>query len=81
MPLTDAELKRLAHAEYWNERYAEVGEEEQAHEWFRSFDDLEPFLAQRLFQVRGPETAPRILHLGSGDSVSFFPKNLLLLKG
>lgn len=65
-----AELKRLAHHDYWDERYAEVGPDEQVHEWFRSFNDLRPFLDTYLFQIRGPETAPRILHLGSGDSVS-----------
>jgi len=66
--MSDAETKRLAHAEYWDGRYAEVGPDEQVHEWFRSFNDLEPFFARHLFQVRGPETAPKILHLGSGDS-------------
>ncbi|KAL8719304.1 MAG: hypothetical protein Q9225_003668 [Loekoesia sp. 1 TL-2023] len=68
MPMSDAESKRLAHAEYWNHRYAEVGSDKQVHEWFRSFNDLEPFLDRHLFQIRGPETAPKIIHLGSGDS-------------
>ncbi|ERF70801.1 hypothetical protein EPUS_08988 [Endocarpon pusillum Z07020] len=54
--------------EYWDERYAEVGADKQLHEWFRSFSDLEPFFARHLFQIRGPETALKILHLGSGDS-------------
>ena len=67
--MSDAETKRLAFPEYWDERYAEVGSDEQVHEWFRSFGDLEPFLDRHLFQVRGPETSPKILHLGSGDSV------------
>ena len=70
MPMSDAETKRLALAEYWDERYANVGPDQQVHEWFRSFNDLESFFARHLFQVRGPETAPKILHLGSGDSVS-----------
>lgn len=65
----DDETKRLAHSEYWNDRYAEVGSDKQVHEWFRSFNDLEPFFDRHLFPVRGPETVPRILHLGSGDSV------------
>lgn len=69
--MTTAELQRLAHSEYWDERYAEVGPDEQVHEWFRSFNDLMPFLDRHLFQAREPETCPRILHLGSGDSVSF----------
>jgi EEF1A lysine methyltransferase 4 len=67
--MEETEAKRLAHSEYWDERYAEVGPDKQVHEWFRSFSDLEPFLDRYLFQVRIPETAPRILHLGSGDSV------------
>lgn len=66
----DAEIERLAHVEYWNERYAEVGSDKQLHEWFRAFSDLEPFLTRHLFRTHGPETAPKILHLGSGDSVS-----------
>ena len=70
--MSEAESKRLAHSEYWDERYAEVGPDEQVHEWFRSFNDLESFLDHNLFQVRGPETAPKILHLGSGDSVCCF---------
>ena len=67
--MSDAEVKRLAYSEYWNERYAEVGSDGQVHEWFRSFTDLEPFFTRHLFQIRGPETLPKILHLGSGDSV------------
>ncbi|KAI9750232.1 MAG: NADH dehydrogenase [ubiquinone] flavoprotein 1, mitochondrial, partial [Chaenotheca gracillima] len=66
--MSDADTKRLALVEYWDKRYANVATDQQVHEWFRSFDDLEPFFARRLFQVRGPETAPKILHLGSGDS-------------
>lgn len=70
MSTQTAESKRLAHFEYWNERYAKVGLDGQVHEWLRSFDDLIPFFDRHLFQVRRPETAPKILHLGSGDSVS-----------
>jgi hypothetical protein len=72
--MSDAESKLLAHAEYWDDRYANVGPERQVHEWFRSFRDLEPFLEQYLFQVRPPRTAPDILHLGSGDSVGQFAR-------
>lgn len=67
--MSEAEAKRLAHSEYWNERYAEAGPDKKVHEWFRSFNDLESFLDRHLFQIRGPETTPKILHLGSGDSV------------
>ncbi|KFA60282.1 hypothetical protein S40285_07396 [Stachybotrys chlorohalonatus IBT 40285] len=64
----DDENERLAHADYWDERYAQTGGDGQVHEWFRSFNDLSEFFARHLLQTRGPETAPRILHLGSGDS-------------
>ncbi|KAI1773278.1 S-adenosyl-L-methionine-dependent methyltransferase [Hypoxylon cercidicola] len=72
--MADEELKRLAHADYWDERYSGVGPDQQVHEWFRSFDDLEEFFDRNLFQSLGPEKAPRILHLGSGDST--IPKDL-----
>ena len=42
-PTAAAELTRLAHSEYWDERYAEVGLDAQVHEWLRSFNDLMPF--------------------------------------
>lgn len=77
MTLSTAELKRLAHSEYWDERYAEVGPDEQVHEWFRSFNDLKPFFERHLFSARAADTAPRILHLGSGDSVSYQALGLL----
>ncbi|KAL9115170.1 MAG: hypothetical protein Q9227_000964 [Pyrenula ochraceoflavens] len=66
--MSEAESQRLAHSEYWDERYAQVGPDEQVHEWFRSYNDLAPFLNRHLFQVREPKTGPKILHLGSGDS-------------
>ena len=68
--MSEADSRRLAQPDYWDKRYAETGPENQLHEWFRSFDKLVPFLDRRLFRVRSPETAPMILHLGSGDSVS-----------
>ncbi|KAI1640845.1 S-adenosyl-L-methionine-dependent methyltransferase [Biscogniauxia mediterranea] len=66
--MADKELERLAHADYWDERYAEAGPDRRVHEWFRSFGDLEGFFEKHLFRPRGPQTGPRILHLGSGDS-------------
>ena len=70
MPNTsEEELERLAHPEYWNERYTGTDGEQPSHEWIRTYSDLEPFFQDRLFNVRAPETDPRILHLGSGDSV------------
>lgn len=68
--MADSEIKRLVLAEYWNERYATVDPDQQLHEWFRTFIELEPFFTRHLFQTRPPETEPTILHLGSGDSVT-----------
>ncbi|KAI4864092.1 S-adenosyl-L-methionine-dependent methyltransferase [Hypoxylon rubiginosum] len=72
--MADEELRRLTHADYWDERYSKVGPDQQLHEWFRSFGDLEEFFDRNLFQLRAPETAPSILHLGSGDST--IPRDL-----
>ncbi|KAI1074758.1 S-adenosyl-L-methionine-dependent methyltransferase [Whalleya microplaca] len=68
MGSSDAENERLAHPEFWDQRYARAEGDEPTHEWFRDFSDLESFFDQKLFRVRGPETHPRLLHLGSGDS-------------
>ena len=73
--MSDEEGKRLADPSYRDSRYANVGPDEQVHEWFKSFKDLESFLDSYLFQARGPETAPKILHLGSGDSVISYISN------
>ncbi|RYP20751.1 hypothetical protein DL767_009398 [Monosporascus sp. MG133] len=62
------ELRQLSRPEYWDEKYTDAAEDAQLHEWFRTFDELKPFLDKNLFQIRRPETNPRILHLGSGDS-------------
>ena len=68
--MSEAESRRLAYADYWDTRYTEVGPDKQVHEWFRSYDELAPFLNRHLFQPKGPVTNPLILHLGSGDSVN-----------
>ncbi|KAK8233206.1 S-adenosyl-L-methionine-dependent methyltransferase [Phyllosticta capitalensis] len=62
--MNESEVEALAYAEFWDERYSKAGEE-PTHEWFRSFDALEPFFKKHLFTK--PHDA-RILHLGSGDS-------------
>jgi hypothetical protein len=64
------EAQTLGRKEFWDERYAKVDEDKQTHEWFRAFNALEPFFTKHLFAPRKAETQPRILHLGSGDSVS-----------
>ena len=68
----------LSHAEYWDGRYkssADVDAHGQAHEWFRSFASLEPFLREHLFDAPGlaARDEPAVLHLGSGDSVRDAP--------
>lgn len=70
--MNESEVEALAYAEFWDERYSKAGEE-PTHEWFRSFDALEPFFKKHLFTK--PHDA-RILHLGSGDSVSLDDRRL-----
>jgi EEF1A lysine methyltransferase 4 len=60
----------LSRAEYWDERYSKSDGDNPTHEWFRSYSALEPFFAKHLFPVWAPESAPKLVHLGSGDSVS-----------
>lgn len=61
----------LSTSEYWDLRYAQADGENATHEWFRSFSTLLPFLQSNLFDVRPVDQKPKILHFGSGDSVSF----------
>ncbi|KAH7035970.1 uncharacterized protein B0I36DRAFT_319463 [Microdochium trichocladiopsis] len=80
----DEENERLAHADYWDGRYAETqatASDQQLHEWFRSAQDLEDFFTKHLYTPRPPPSPspsaaasaaasdPLILHLGSGDSL------------
>lgn len=69
--MSEQELERLAHPEFWDERYAvgATSADEPTHEWFRTFDELLPFLEPHLLVPRSPSTNPKIIHLGSGDSV------------
>lgn len=60
----------LSTSEYWDKRYATADGQNATHEWFKSFDALLPFLESNLFTTRPVEHKPKILHLGSGDSVS-----------
>ncbi|KAK6208651.1 hypothetical protein QIS74_12169 [Colletotrichum tabaci] len=63
-----SEAEALATPEFWNERYTQSDGSNPTHEWFRTFAALEPYLQKNLFSQRSPESAPRIMHLGSGDS-------------
>lgn len=69
MGSSDGENERLAHPEFWDQRYTQAEGDQPTHEWFRTFSDLEPFFNKRLFKTRSPDINPRLLHLGSGDSV------------
>ena len=64
----DEEGKALATPEYWDSRYAQSNGEDPTHEWFRSYEALEPFFKENLFATKLPATQPRIVHLGTGDS-------------
>ncbi|GKT82096.1 methyltransferase type 11 [Colletotrichum tofieldiae] len=63
-----SEAEALATPEFWNERYTRSDGANPTHEWFRTFAALEPYFQRHLFSRRSPESAPRIMHLGSGDS-------------
>ncbi|OHW96446.1 methyltransferase type 11 [Colletotrichum incanum] len=63
-----SEAEALATPEFWNERYTKSDGSNPTHEWFRTFAALEPYFQKHLFSQRSPESAPRIMHLGSGDS-------------
>lgn len=68
---TEEDARALGRSDFWDARYAKSDGEVPTHEWFRDFDALEPFFQKYLFEERGEEgKAGRVLHLGSGDSVS-----------
>ncbi|TVY74041.1 EEF1A lysine methyltransferase 4 [Fusarium oxysporum f. sp. cubense] len=69
--MTIAEDQQLGLSEYWDSRYATSNTNEPTHEWFRSFSQVLPFLQKNLLEQpgRAAQDNPRILHLGSGDSV------------
>jgi SAM-dependent methyltransferase len=64
----DEEGKALATPEYWDSRYAQSNGEDPTHEWFRSYEALEPFFKENLFATKPPDSQPKIVHLGTGDS-------------
>lgn len=82
MPSAEEEGKSLSNPDFWNSRYSVSDGENPTHEWFRSYEALRGFLGKYLPPVagsgegggvtegKGKGKGPRILHLGSGDSVS-----------
>jgi hypothetical protein len=80
MPGAEEENERLQYADYWDERYSQTtSENEQVHEWFRSFKDLDEFFNRHLLSVYPFSDNPHILHLGSGDSVSSRSQHLVII--
>ncbi|KAH7259345.1 S-adenosyl-L-methionine-dependent methyltransferase [Fusarium redolens] len=69
--MTIAEDQQLGLSEYWDSRYATSNNNDPTHEWFRSFSQVLPFLQKNLLEQPGrtAQDNPKILHLGSGDSV------------
>jgi len=57
-------------ASFWDERYTKSSGETPTHEWFKTFESLEPFFQKHLLDRRAACTDPCILQLGCGDSVS-----------
>ncbi|KAF4974361.1 hypothetical protein FZEAL_8726 [Fusarium zealandicum] len=69
--MTIEEDQQLSRSEYWDSRYVTSDSNEPTHEWLRSFSHLLPFLQKNLLEQPGrtAQDNPRVLHLGSGDSV------------
>jgi hypothetical protein len=49
--MADQESKQMRTAEYWDGRYKETAPDEQLHEWYRSFDQLEDFFKEAVFSI------------------------------
>lgn len=67
-------LEALATPENWNTRYEKAETKDasgdshvESFDWFRSFERIKPFLEKYL---PAATAAPRLLHLGCGNSVS-----------
>lgn len=64
MSLSKDSQSELSHVEHWDDRYCTTNPTQLgAHEWFRYFKDLEPFLEANLPAVA---EQPSIVHLGCG---------------
>lgn len=69
--------EELAYASFWDQRYLNSSGDYPTHEWFKNFESLKTFFNKHLVELKGPDTNPRILHLGCGDST--VPIDLLSL--
>lgn len=63
------EARKLRHSSYWDCEYSLCAIDSSSHEWFRSFEDLWPWMAKYIINRLPSEADPQILHLGCGDSV------------
>jgi EEF1A lysine methyltransferase 4 len=59
--------EELAHPEYWDQRYSAGDDDAKAYDWLRRFDTIKPFMMEHL---PAPGANAKVLHLGSGNSVS-----------
>ncbi|KAI9693537.1 MAG: hypothetical protein M1820_009189 [Bogoriella megaspora] len=67
--MAQAAKEQLATASYWNNVYRQPPTgSKPTHEWY-SIQDIAGFLETHLYPTKPSSTSPRILHLGSGDSV------------
>lgn len=72
MPSSEQKAQALGFSDFWDDRYKKAEGDKPTHEWFRAFTELEPFFNKHLFEGRGEQgKKSRVLHLGSGDSVSY----------
>lgn len=63
------EAGKLGSSSYWNSEYSICAIEASSHEWFRTFEEIWPWMAKYIINRLPPELNPRLLHLGCGDSV------------
>ena len=61
--------QELAFPSYWDARYQDYDGDEPSHEWYKSFESLRQVFCKYVLTPKPPHTNPRIIHLGSGDSV------------
>jgi len=68
MPATESE-QELAFPSYWDARCQDYDGDEPSHEWYESFEGLKQVFRKYVLTPKSPDTNPRMIHLGSGDSV------------
>lgn len=71
-------LEELAHPEYWDARYSAENEDARVYDWLRKFGTIRPFLEKHLPKPT-QHGGPKILHLGSGNSVRIAVKTSMYI--